>query len=396
MGFDIVAGVIVGLVFFVVLTILVVIHEWGHFIAARKFGIKVEEFGFGFPPKLFGVKKGETEYTFNALPLGGFVKLYGEDAAGGGKVTLKEDTKEYKDLDRAYFTKPAWQRAIVVVAGVVMNLILAAGIYYAYLSLSNFRAEVPLIGKHEFFGVNQAIKSEIVVGDVVPGSPAAKVGLTELSRVVEVNGRTLKNLEEFIAVINANKGREVTITWQDLKTQAKKTGTVIPRQNPPKGEGAMGVGLSSFETAVLTYDTPVQKAFSGIIHSANLLVYNTKVIGTLFAMSFERKSAEPISQGVSGPVGIAVFLGDILNIPDVKERTLQLLNLVGVLSLSLAFFNILPIPALDGGRFFFTVIEMISGKKIPRRAEAIAHSVGFVLLITLLLFATFRDITNLF
>jgi regulator of sigma E protease len=384
------------IVFFIVLSILVLIHEWGHFIAARKFGIKVEEFGFGFPPRLFGKKKGETTYTFNALPFGGFVKLYGEDDAGGGKVTLKEDTQEYKDLDRAYFSKPAWQRAIVVVAGVVMNLILAAGIYYAYLGISNFKAEVPLIGEHTFFGVNQSVRSEIVVGTVVDGSPADTLGLTELSRVTEVNGRQLSGLDEFIAVVNANKGQEITLTWQDLKTQAKKTGSVTPRINPPKGEGALGVGLSSFETAVLSYDTPVQKVFSGITHSANLLVYNTKVIGSLIAMSFERKSVEPVSQGVSGPVGIAVFLGDILNIPDVKERVLQLLNLVGVLSLSLAFFNILPIPALDGGRFFFTVIEMLTGKKIPRRAESIAHSIGFAVLITLLLFATFRDITNLF
>lgn len=384
------------IVFFVVLSILVLIHEWGHFIAARKFGIKVEEFGFGFPPKLFGKKKGETLYTFNALPFGGFVKLYGEDDAGGGKVTLVQNAPIVNDLDRAYFTKPAWQRAVVVVAGVVMNLLLASVIYYAYLGISGFRAEVPLIGENTFFGVNETIRSEIVVGTVVKGSPADKLGLTNLSRIVAVNGQQMSSLKEFIAFVNGNRGKKITITWQDLKTQAKKTGEVIPRVNPPKGEGAMGVGLSSFDTAILTYDTPVQKVFSGFIHSANLLVYNTKVIGTLISMSFARRSVEPVSQGVSGPVGIAVFLGDILNIPDIRERALQLLNLVGVLSLSLAFFNILPIPALDGGRFFFTVIEMVTGKKVPSRFESVAHTIGFALLMTLLLFATFRDVMNLF
>src|SRR5581483_10208896 len=116
------------LIFIPILLVLVIIHELGHFIAAKLFGIKVEEFGFGFPPKLFGIKHGETEYTINALPIGGFVKLYGEDDAGAGRIQLKSKTHKTKDLNRAFFARPVWQRILVVVAGVIMNAILGIAI----------------------------------------------------------------------------------------------------------------------------------------------------------------------------------------------------------------------------------------------------------------------------
>src|SRR3982751_6882881 len=128
------------LVFIAILSVLVVIHELGHFLVAKKLGIKVEEFGFGFPPKAFGIKRGETIYSINWLPIGGFVKLYGEDDAGSGKVTLPKDSQKTVDKDkhRAFYSRSPWQRAAVVVAGVVMNLVLAMAIYYVFLLMSNF------------------------------------------------------------------------------------------------------------------------------------------------------------------------------------------------------------------------------------------------------------------
>ncbi len=144
------------LVFVLILSVLVIIHELGHFLVAKKLGIKVEEFGFGFPPKVWGKKVGETEYTLNLLPIGGFVKLYGEDDAGGGRITTtdkKQLTSTNKqDIKRAFFARPVWQRALVVVAGVVMNILLAALIYYIFLGLSGFKTELPLLSKHHFFG----------------------------------------------------------------------------------------------------------------------------------------------------------------------------------------------------------------------------------------------------
>lgn len=162
------------LVFVVILSVLVLIHELGHYLVAKKLGIKVEEFGYGFPPKVWGKKIGETLYTINLLPIGGFVKLYGEDEAGGGAIALPKDTLPKKDLKRAFFTRPVWQRFAVVFAGVVMNVLLAAVIYYVFLGLSNFKTELPLIGSHRFFGVHQTNKSDVIINAVSDNSPAKK------------------------------------------------------------------------------------------------------------------------------------------------------------------------------------------------------------------------------
>ena len=128
--------IITIIVFLLILSVLVLIHEGGHFFMAKKFGIKVEEFGFGFPPRIFGIKKGETIYSLNWLPIGGFVKLYGEDDAGAGKIDLGTKKELDKDLDRTFFAKSAWQRAAVIFAGVVMNALLAAIIFYTFLGIS--------------------------------------------------------------------------------------------------------------------------------------------------------------------------------------------------------------------------------------------------------------------
>src|SRR5687767_11375126 len=152
--------ILTGLVFLLILSVLVLIHEAGHYFVAKKFGIKVEEVGFGLPPRLWGMKKGETIYSLNWLPIGGFVKLYGEDEAGAGRIapTKHEKEKEHdknKDHSRAYYDRSIAQRAAVVIAGVVMNTLLAIVIFYAYMFVSGFKAELPLYGNHNFFLANQ-------------------------------------------------------------------------------------------------------------------------------------------------------------------------------------------------------------------------------------------------
>jgi len=154
--------IITILVFLLILSVLVLIHEAGHFFVARKFGIKVEEFGFGFPPRLFGKKIGETIYSINWLPIGGFVKLYGEDESGGGRIRIKDEGLRIKDKKRAFFAKTAWQRAVVIVAGVAMNSILAAIIFYIFLGISGFKTDLPLLSEYKFFGVNQTNITEVV------------------------------------------------------------------------------------------------------------------------------------------------------------------------------------------------------------------------------------------
>jgi regulator of sigma E protease len=387
------------LVFLLILSVLVLIHEAGHYFVAKKLGIKVEEFGFGLPPRLWGKKKGETIYSLNWLPIGGFVKLFGEDEAGAGRIEIKkkeEETPNKKDESRAFYARPIWQRAAVVVAGIVMNTLLAVVIYYSFLGISNFKTELPLIGKHHFFLVNQQVTSQVVISEVSKNSPAKKAGLKEFSRVISINGKKVEDVASFSKTVKENRGKEIVLEWQDIKTNQKSKATLVPRVNPPKNEGALGVGFFPIETVILSYDTPTQKILSGFTHPANLMVYNFSVMKDLIGISVKEKTVEPISQGVSGPVGIYSLVGTIINIPDVKERVLQILNLAGILSISLAFFNVLPIPGLDGGRLFFIIIEAITRKKVDPKIEGYAHAIGMVLLIALIILITFKDIAQLF
>lgn len=390
---------VTALVFLLILSLLVLIHEAGHFFVAKKLGMKVEEFGFGLPPRLWGKKKGETIYSINWLPIGGFVKLYGEDEAGAGRIaTLKGEEKPASKADekRAFYNRPIWQRTAVVIAGVVMNTLLAVVIYYAFMIIGGFKTELPLLGQHQFFLVNQQVKTDIIVSDVNQNSPAAKAGITPLSRILSVNGQKVTTMEAFSGFIKAQEGKEVMIEWQDTQTQKKYKATLIPRVNPPKNEGAIGVVFFPMETVSLSYDTPVQRALSGFTHPANLMAYNFTILQQLVGVSVKEKTVEPISQGVSGPVGIFSLVGTIVDIPDAKERILQLLNLAGLLSISLAFFNVLPIPGLDGGRLFFILIEAVTRRKVNQKFEGYAHAIGMILLIGLILLVTFKDIGQLF
>ena len=388
--------IITILVFLLILSLLVLIHELGHFFVAKKFGIKVEEFGFGFPPRLFSFKRGETVYSINWLPIGGFVKLYGEDEAGRGKIRINDKGLMIKDRDRAFFAKTALQRATIIIAGVVMNAVLAVVLFYVFLGISGFKTELPLLSNYKFFGVNQTNTSEVVISSVAKGSPAQKQGLKALTKVVAVNGQKILDSKGFIDIVTLNKGEEIEITWSNLQSSQVHKTKVTPRISPPKNEGALGVGLFSLSTAILNYETPIQKVFSGIVHPVNLMSYNLNIMGNLVKVSFEKKTTAPISAGISGPVGIASLTGSILEIQNLKEKVLGLLNLAGILSISLAFFNILPIPALDGGRLFFIMIEAFTGRKVNQRVESFAHAVGMAVLLFLMVLITFKDIQKMF
>ncbi|MDO8686881.1 MAG: site-2 protease family protein [Candidatus Berkelbacteria bacterium] len=383
------------LVFLLILTVLVLIHELGHFLVAKKLGIKVEEFGFGIPPRAFGIKKGETLFSINWLPFGGFVKLYGEDEAGAGRVRSKK-SEVRSEINRAFFARPIGQRAAVCIAGVVMNAILAVVIFYAFLSISNFKTELPLLGEHKFFLVNQKDVSDIIISSVSKNSPAEKAGIKPLSKIMSVNGEKIISPDQFVFLINKNKGKNLLIMGKNVKTNQEFNINVIPRISPPKGEGALGVAFFPIKTAVLSYDNLPQKVFSGFTYPANLLVYNFDVISKLFAVSVKEKSAAPLSEGVSGPVGIYSLVGSIVSIPDAKERILQILNLAGILSISLAFFNILPIPALDGGRLFFIAVEAVTKKKVNPKFESYAHAIGMAILLILIVLITVKDIGRIF
>jgi len=387
-------------VFLLILSVLVLIHEAGHYFMAKKFGIKVEEFGFGFPltPALWQKKKGETVYSFYPVLIGGFVKLYGEDEAGGGSLGGASGTKGVNKADehRAFYSRSLAQRITVVVAGVVMNTLLAVVIYYVFLAMGNFQTTLPLIGNHQFFGVDQKVSTQIEISEVEKNSPAAQAGITPFSTVESINGQPITKMETFAQKIKEDAGQPITIVWKDEKMAQQHTAVIIPRLHPPKNQGALGVAFYPVRTVTLAYDTPVQKLFSGFTHPANLMAYNFDAIGYLINISIQEKNVAPVSQGVSGPVGIGFVVGSIIQIPNVNERIMQLLNLIGLLSISLAFFNVLPIPGLDGGRLFFLLIEAVTKRKVNPKIEGYIHAAGMAFLIMLLLLVTVKDINQFF
>ncbi|MGI8420110.1 MAG: M50 family metallopeptidase [Candidatus Levyibacteriota bacterium] len=385
--------IITLIVFLLILSVLVLIHEAGHYFVAKKFGIKVEEFGFGFPltPPLWQMKKGETVYSFYPVLIGGFVKLYGEDEAGGGRITGEKEVKKGNDEHRAFYSRPLWQRLLVVIAGVVMNALLAAVIYYVFLGLSNFKQDLPLYGNPTFFGANEKLINEIDIREVSKNSPAEKAGITPFSVIESINGTKITQEKTFGALIKENLGKQMRITWKDANNKTH-TAMVTPRVNAPKNQGSLGVVFSPNNVVTLSYDTPVQKLFSGFTHPVNLMSWNFTALGYLIDISKKENSAEPIRGAVSGPIGIGFAVGSLISIPDVKTRILQLINLTGLLSVSLAFMNVLPIPGLDGGRLLFIVIEAVTRKKMNLKVEGYINAGGMVILLALVALVSINDV----
>ena len=235
------------LIFILTLLVLVLIHEFGHFLMAKKFGIKVEEFGFGIPPRVWGKKIGETLYSINLLPLGGFVKLQGEDEVGGIP----------KDSNRDFRGKPVWQRIVVVVAGVVMNLVLAWIIFYSLLIYSNFRIIYP------------TIESGAFIGGVEEGFPAKDAGIVVGDRVLKVDGKDVKAWEDARTFIKEKNGKEVVLILSDLEGKNTREVTVTPKETD--GDYLIGVVFSPI--GIKEYKTTQEKIFSGIAETSCFFLY---------------------------------------------------------------------------------------------------------------------------
>ncbi len=353
------------LIFLLILCVLVVVHEAGHFFVAKLFGIKVEEFGFGFPPRAIGRKIGETIYSLNWLPIGGFVKLFGEDSAGGGKVSKTEVPT--KDLQKAFFAKPAWQRALVVSAGVVMNFLLAVLILCFLIAITG----------------DQVPGKKVIVEGVSSSSPAKEAGLIAGDIVVSANGILITSPNELTDFTNKHLGEKLSLVI-NRKGKAEQI-SVIPRKNPPAGQGPMGVSITSdiLVKKFPWYQIPVlatQEAIGRVALEA----------GALWSVVFELFTKAQVPQGVAGPVGIAELTGQVA-----KTGVLNVLNLMVWLSLNLAVLNILPIPALDGGRLFFILFEMITRKKVNQKYENWVHAGGMIVLLSIIALITFHDIIRL-
>ncbi len=343
------------------------VHEFGHFYVAKKAGMKVEEFGFGFPPRLFGVKRGETVYSINLIPFGGFVKIYGEDGEG-------------KNDSRSFASKPAGKRAQVIVAGVLMNLFLAA----VLLGFGNaLGLRIGLAGNEDFAAKD--VKIQII--QVSQDSPARTAGLKTLDEIEQIqkDGDILrpKSVEEVQGFVKKYGGEEIVLTV--FRNGGEINLKLTPRKNPPAGQGAIGVNLA--KTGVVSYPW-YEAIWRGIRDTGVMAVNITITLGIFFKNLFIDSR---LIGDVSGPIGIAVLTGQAAGL-----GFNYLLQFVALLSINLAVLNIMPFPALDGGRLLFIGIEKFKGSPVPKKIEGFVNAAGFAFLIALMIWITVKDVAKFF
>lgn len=344
-----------AIVFIIILSILVFIHELGHFTVARIIGVKVEEFGFGLPPRIWGKKFGKhkTMYSINWLPIGGFVRLAGEDESENLHPHIK-NPKEY------FFARSKKERAVILLAGVTMNFLLAVGITTYLLTQ----------------GV-QEISGRVHIEQVLPGSPAAKAGLKEKD-IIE----NFKTPPELITYVKAHEGQTVTLTI--VRNTHTFPVSLIPRKEYPKGEGPMGVAISDLETK--TY--PLAQA---PIEATKINLQRAwEMLAGIWTLLVRLAHLQSVGRDVAGPIGIAQVTGQA-----VKFGWKAVLEFMSILSLNLAVLNVLPIPALDGGRLAFVFLEKILGRKVKPAFEQSTHQIGMIILFLLILLISINDILRL-
>lgn len=359
------------IIFIITLLVLVLIHEFGHFLVAKRFGIKVEEFGFGIPPRAWGKKFGETLYSINWLPFGGFVKLLGEDEVD--MVTVKEDRS------RDFRTRSVWRRIAVVIAGVSMNLVLAWILFYTVIIAQNFRIIYP------------TPEPAVYILQTQKDFPAQAAGIKPGEKLVAVDDTKTTDLDQARKFIKSKNGAAVTLTLSNTDGGNIQKVTVTPK----KVEGDFLIGVVFSPIPFRYYTTFSQKLFSGISYSWDLTRLTFGGLGKL-SSDLAYGNFGQASKSVSGPVGLAVVTNEILSSAGIFQVILPYLWFVGVISLTLAIFNVLPIPALDGGRLFFLVVEAVTHKKVKEDTEKIVHQVGFAILLALALLVTFSDVKKLF
>ena len=363
------------IIFIVILLVLVLVHEFGHFFTAKKFGIRVDEFGFGFPPKVFGIKKGETEYSFNLLPLGGFVKIFGENPDG-------ENTNG-PDADRSFVNKAKWKQAIVLFAGIFANFLLA------WLLFSfGFMSGLPTSVGSEPVGYKLSDVNLVVVS-VLPNSPALNAGLKTGDKIVQLGSNS-----DSVTDINSDTLKSFVISHENQEIEIGYTRGLLKKINFIKltpivsaldSNPAIGISMDMIGTAKL----PFFMAF-GEGMRLNWSVTKGTVVG-LYTLISEGIKGKGSFEEIIGPVGMVSIVGNAFQFGFV-----YLLSFAALISINLAIINLIPFPALDGGRLFFLLIEKIKGSRLNPKFANAANIVGFGLLIFLMLVVTYHDVVKLF
>lgn len=423
------------------LSILVGLHELGHLLTAKMFGMRVEKFSIGFPPKIAGFKWGETEYSIGAIPLGGFVKI-------SGMVDESMDTEQMSAEPQPweFRSKPAWQRLIVMLGGIIVNVITGIVIfvvlvyqkgetYYSrdqviehgivaydigsmigfkdgdkvldingtpYRSINDLSSGEALLSSEGFYTVERdgeivridiprgfinsfsneesmmrfiSIRSPFEIGEIMPNSPASNAGLQPLDKITAVNERQIQYFNELQAALADAKGEEVRILVDRSGQKLEKTAQV-------SSEGTIGIAINPLIEPVVQKYGIGQSIVKGTERAFGVVIINAKALGKMF-------TGEVSAKNVSGPIGMAKIYGS-------RWDWVKFWSITGLISMILAFMNLLPIPALDGGHVMFLLYEMVSGQAPSDRFLENAQKVGMVVLLALMVFAIGNDILKIF
>lgn len=356
------------IIFIILLSILVLVHELGHYLSAKKIGVKVEEFGLGYPPRIFGKKVGETIYSLNWLPFGGFVRLYGEDENDGNDKSSKKQVSTVKK-NQTFFGRSKIERSIILVAGVAMNFLLGV-VVISYL-----------------FTQGVMIPSGALVQEVVPKTPAEMAGIKKGDVIISVNGKTTAAAGDLVLQAKQNAGKTVTLQIKRCeKTCENLKISLIPRKDYAKNEGAMGVAIATDFTKK-TYSL-WQAPYYGTVEAFKMSWFIVKGVGQVL---WQLVTAFNVPKDVAGPIGIYQVTGQALQFGGLTG----VLQLLALLSLNLAVINILPIPALDGGRFFLVLVEAVVGRKRIVKVEKVTQSIGVAFILGLIVLITINDLSKL-
>ncbi|MDR3571388.1 MAG: site-2 protease family protein [Candidatus Pacebacteria bacterium] len=354
----------------VILVFLILVHELGHFTAAKLFGVRVEEFGIGFPPRalLMGTIN-STEYTLNWIPFGGFVRLFGE----------QEDANEHGK--GSFIDAPRWKQAIILLAGVAMNAITAYVLFAVALGVG-----VPAVVDQ--LQPNQS--AQLFVSDVLPGSPADSAGIAAGDQIISIqdsrgDAPAALTPSAMVAFVSDHGGVPLTVTY--LHQNATTSSSVVPANGvntQNAGQPAIGIGLVMVANVALS---PLQAMQQAIYTTGNSFVLIAQGLWGIIQTALQ---GSPNLSGVEGPVGLVSQVGQAE-----RSGVGEVIELAAFISVNLAIVNLIPIPALDGGRLFILAIEAIMRKSAPKLAVQLLNTIGVALIILLMITVTYNDIARL-
>ena len=342
-------------VFIVLLSLLILVHELGHFVLAKRARVKVEEFAIGFPPRLFSIRRGETNYSLNLVPLGGYVKMLGE---------------EDPTFPRSFASARRRWRIAILAAGATMNIVVAV-----FLFAGAYAAGWP-----------QVTKSEVLVSQVMPDSPAAQAGIKPGDAIVAFGGQTINQAEQLPGLSQSSLGKPTSI---ELRRDGQtSTITLTPRTSWPQGEGPIGIGIMEHPLKIEPVYYPIPSA---LVHGARQTLETITVTLTLPILVLRGLIPADVARPV-GPFGIYQITSQAATETVATGWWFPILSVAGTVSAGLGLANLLPIPGLDGGRLLFVVIEAIRGRRVSPARESRIHLVGLAILVSLVIVITYFDL----